>query len=80
MTGRGHPAFKGVKVTDQYMSIPVSEFEALHARLRESEAENDRWQKKLTVDAWPEIERLRALIDKHNDECRECPVIESWWS
>jgi hypothetical protein len=23
-----------------------------------------------------EVERLRALIDKHNDECRECPVIE----
>lgn len=24
-----------------------------------------------------EIRRLRALIDKHNDECRECPVIEA---
>lgn len=24
-----------------------------------------------------EVERLRALIDKHNDECRECPAIES---
>ena len=22
-----------------------------------------------------QIDRLRALIDKHNDECRECPVI-----
>jgi hypothetical protein len=22
------------------------------------------------------VERLRALIGKHNDECRECPVIE----
>jgi chromosome segregation ATPase len=24
-----------------------------------------------------EAERLRGLIDKHNDECRECPVIEA---
>ncbi len=23
-----------------------------------------------------EVKGLRALIDKHNDECRECPVIE----
>ena len=23
-----------------------------------------------------EVERLRALIERHNDECRECPVIE----
>jgi len=23
-----------------------------------------------------ENERLRALITKHNDECRECPVID----
>jgi hypothetical protein len=24
-----------------------------------------------------EIKRLRGLIDKHDDECRECPVIGS---
>jgi hypothetical protein len=24
-----------------------------------------------------ELTRLRVLIDKHNDECRECPVLEA---
>ncbi len=24
-----------------------------------------------------ELAKLRTLIDKHNDECRECPVIEA---
>jgi hypothetical protein len=28
------------------------------------------------VVAEADAERLRTLIDKHNDECRECPVIE----
>jgi hypothetical protein len=28
------------------------------------------------VIAEADAERLRTLIDKHNDECRECPVIE----
>jgi hypothetical protein len=26
--------------------------------------------------AQAENERLRALIERHNDECRECPVVE----
>ena len=36
--------------------------ERLRAALDESEDENDQWQKKLTDDAWPEIERLRAAL------------------
>lgn len=47
--------------TRQWMTIPVDEFESLHARLRESEAENDQWQKKLT-EVWAERERLRAEV------------------
>lgn len=28
------------------------------------------------IKLWREVFALRALIDKHNDECRECPVID----
>jgi chromosome segregation ATPase len=36
-------------------------------RIAELEAECNQWQKKLTDDAWPEIERLRSLVKELQD-------------
>ena len=46
------------------MSIWPTEAGLLRQRIAELEAECDQWQKKLTEDAWPEIERLRALNER----------------
>jgi predicted nuclease with TOPRIM domain len=35
----------------------------LRARLTESEAENDQWQKKL-AETWAELERLRSEVER----------------
>ena len=40
----------------------LRELDALRAENKTLQAECDQWQKKLTEDAWPEIERLRAAL------------------
>jgi FtsZ-binding cell division protein ZapB len=57
---------------EQYASDLV-QARAENERLRDVEIVSLEAEIRSHVD---EIERLRALIDKHNDECRECPVIE----
>lgn len=46
------------------MSIWPTEAGLLRQRIAELEAECDQWQRKLTEDAWPEIERLRAKVEE----------------
>jgi len=90
--------------TKEWMTVPVSEFEAMRAEIarlqahqeatlkqlvaarqevttlrgawREAEAECDQWSQKL-AQAWAERQRLQGMIDTHNNEHRECPVIEA---
>ena len=38
----------------------VERIKRLEAKIEQLQIECDQWQKKLTEDAWPEIERLRA--------------------
>lgn len=51
----------------------IQELRAENERLR---AERDRFESRV-VDYVHALGQLRALIDKHNDECRECPVIDA---
>ena len=55
-------------VTSDVTSM-CDEVQALRAAQTAILEQNERFATELT--------RLRALIDKHNDECRECPVIET---
>lgn len=51
----------------------IAHLEAENARLREVEIKSLEAECVAHIET---IEQLRALIAKHNDECRECPVIE----
>ena len=58
----------------------VAECIALRAENKTLQAECDQWQKKLTEDAWPEIERLRAALaesEAENDQWQR-KVAELW--
>lgn len=56
-------------VTCNDVAYLLAEVERLRAAQTAILEQNERFATELT--------RLRTLIDKHNDECRECPVIES---
>ena len=47
----------------------AEEIDALRAEVADLQAECDQWQRKLTEDAWPEIERLRAALEIAKGEC-----------
>ncbi|HWI67488.1 MAG TPA: hypothetical protein VNS88_03780 [Nitrospiraceae bacterium] len=75
---------KSLEIAYQYRAEQDAEIERLRAQLREQPdaAEMIRQSQmgsllSYQMEQSAEIERLRALIDKHNDECRECPVIEA---
>lgn len=59
--------------------------EQARAERDDLQAECDQWQKKLTEDAWPEIERLRALLaerhlfpDYPGPADGEVSTVETW--
>jgi predicted nuclease with TOPRIM domain len=54
---------RGVEVTDSAWIRLTRERDELRARLTESEAENDQWQKKL-AETWAECDALRAAIEQ----------------
>jgi multidrug resistance efflux pump len=65
----------------EFATCAAATFRAAMTERDELRAENETWRE--TVKQYreeidrehAENERLRALIDKHDEECRECPVI-----